>query len=67
MRLRIIYRSPSGPYMLYAGYLHQGYESYRSRRGQDIFGNITWTDNYLVWTEKGRRFIHELINDFNQN
>ena len=67
MRLRVIYRSPSGPYMLYAGYLHQGYESYRSRRGQDIFGNITWTDNYLVWTEKGRRFIHELINDFNQN
>jgi len=67
MRLRVIYRSPSAPYMLYAGYLHQGYESYRSRRGQDIFGNITWTDNYLVWTEKGRRFIHELINDFNQN
>lgn len=57
----IIYRSPSGPYMLYAKYLGNGYEAYRTKSGHDMFGNILWTDNYLVWTEKGREFIHQLI------
>lgn len=57
----IIYRSPSGPYMLYAKYLGNGYEAYRTKSGHDMFGNILWTDNYLVWTEKGREFIHQLF------
>lgn len=57
----IIYRSPSGPYMLYAKYLGNGYEAYRTKSGHDMFGNTLWTDNYLVWTEKGREFIHQLF------
>ncbi|MBO4482340.1 MAG: phage antirepressor [Prevotella sp.] len=53
----VIYRSPSGPLMLYAPYLKNGFEAYRTSHGEDIFGNVTWTHSYLVWTEKGREFI----------
>ena len=59
--MRIIYRSPSGCWMLYADYLKKGYEAYRTRKGEDMFGNVIWTDTYLVWTEKGKEFIHNLI------
>ncbi|MDO4991785.1 MAG: phage antirepressor KilAC domain-containing protein, partial [Prevotellaceae bacterium] len=59
--MRIIYRSPSGCWMLYADYLKKGYEAYRTRKGEDMFGDVIWTDTYLVWTEKGKEFIHNLI------
>ena len=55
--LRVIYRSPSGPLMLYAPYLKNGLEAYRTKHGEDIFGNVTWSSSYLVWTEKGREFV----------
>ena len=55
--LGVIYRSPSGPLMLYAPYLKNGFEAYRTSHGEDIFGNVTWSHSYLVWTEKGREFI----------
>ena len=57
----VIYRSPSGPLMLYAPYLKNGFEAYRTSHGEDIFGNVTWTHSYLVWTEKGREFITKKI------
>ena len=53
----VIYRSPSGPLMLYAPYLKNGFEAYRTAHGEDIFGNVTWSSSYLVWTEKGKEFI----------
>ena len=61
-RMHIIYRSPSGCWMLYAEHLKRGYEAYRTRTGENIFGDVIWTDTYLVWTERGKEFIHRLLN-----
>ena len=61
-RKHIIYRSPSGCWMLYAEHLKRGYEAYRTRTGENRFGEIIWTDTYLVWTERGKEFIHQLLN-----
>ena len=53
----------SGQYLLYADYARQGLAKNRthSHRGHD--GTLR-THTYLVWTERGRDFIHRL---FNQN
>ena len=59
--LGVIYRSPSGPLMLYAPYLKNGFEAYRTAHGEDIFGNVTWSSSYLVWTEKGREFVRKMV------
>ena len=61
--LGVIYRSPSGPLMLYAPYLKNGFEAYRTAHGEDIFGNVTWSSSYLVWTEKGKEFIMRKIKE----
>ena len=58
---QIIYRSPSGPYMLYAPLLKKGLEAYRTKSGTNLFGDVLWTDTYLVWTEKGRKFLTEQL------
>ena len=58
-----IYRSPSGCWMMYAPYLKKGYEAYRTRKGENLFGEVLWTDTYLVWTERGKEFIHRLFNE----
>ena len=60
-KMRIIYRSPSGPWMLYAEYLKKGYEAYRTNKGENLFGDVLWTDTYLVWTERGKEFINNLF------
>ena len=62
-KMRIIYRSPSGCWMLYAEYLKKGYEAYRTKKGENLFGDVLWTNTYLVWTERGKEFIHELFNE----
>ena len=59
---RVIYRSPSGPYMLYAPFLKRGFEAYRTRTGDDLTGRVAWSSSYLVWTERGREFISGLMN-----
>lgn len=59
----VIYRSPSGIWMLYADYLQQGYEAYRTRKGQNVHGDVLWTSSYLVWTERGKHFIHRLVGE----
>lgn len=59
----IIYRSPSGCWMLYAPFLKRGFEAYRTRIGEDRYGDVVWTNSYLVWTERGKEFIHGLMND----
>ena len=53
----------SGQYLLYADYARQGYAKNRTHwyRGHD---DTLRTNTYLVWTERGRDFIHRL---FNQN
>ena len=60
-QMRIIYRSQSGPWMLYADHLKRGYEAYRTKKGVNLFGETIWTDTYLVWTERGKEFIHALM------
>ena len=50
----------SGCYMLYAKYADKGLAAYRTHSHRDLFGSMR-TNIYLVWTERGRKFIHEVI------
>ena len=51
----------SGQYMLYADYARQGLA--RSRTHKRILKHgMVITEMYLVWTERGREFIHRLVN-----
>jgi len=59
MRRGIVYWQ-SGVYMLYADYARLGYARTRTdwRKGRD---GRTYTDVRLVWTERGRQFIHGVV------
>ena len=51
----------SGQYMLYAEYARQGFAKSRTRTHTVVDGTVL-TEVYLVWTERGRDFIHRLLN-----
>ena len=51
----------SGQYLLYADYARQGYAKNRTHKRTFKHG-IVYTETYLVWTERGRAFIHQLLN-----
>lgn len=51
----------SGQYLLYADYARQGLAKNRSFEYHTSEGELR-TKTYLVWTERGRDFIHRLIN-----
>ena len=51
----------SGQYMLYAEYARQGLAKSRTHTRTTTNG-IVLTEVYLVWTERGREFIHRLLN-----
>ena len=53
----IIYEQ-SGQYMLYAPYARKGLAASRTHTHRDLFGTVH-TNTYLVWTEKGKKFINE--------
>ena len=63
----------SGQYMLYAEYAHKGlaksrthFKSYMAPASDgrsEKVGKVN-TRTYLVWTEKGRKFIHDLAHRF---
>ena len=53
----IIYEQ-SGQYMLYAPYARKGLAASRTHTHRDLFGTVH-TRTYLVWTERGKQFIHE--------
>ena len=63
----------SGQYMLYAEYAHMGlaksrtkYRAFMAPAGDGTkreVGRVV-TSTYLVWTEKGRKFIHDLAHRF---
>ena len=57
--LSIIYWQ-SGEYMLYADFARMGYAKSRPHSRRNRLG-IWHTDRYLVWTEKGRKFLHEVF------
>ena len=50
----------SGQYLLYADYARQGYAKNRTHKRTFKHG-IVYTETYLVWTERGRAFIHQLL------
>ena len=51
----------SGQYMLYADYARQGFAKTRTHKRHLKHGMVV-TEMYLVWTERGREFIHQLLN-----
>lgn len=51
----------SGQYMLYADFARQGLTRSRTRKHTLKHGMVL-TEMYLVWTERGRDFIHRLFN-----
>lgn len=57
----IIYQQ-SGQYMLYAPLARRGLAATRTHTHHDLFGTVH-TRTYLVWTEKGKHFIHQFINN----
>ena len=63
----------SGQYMLYAEYAHMGLAKSRTRYNACLYPKCDGrkekmgkavTHTYLVWTEKGRKFIHDLAHRF---
>ena len=55
---KVMYRQ-SGQYLLYADYARRGYARSRTHSFCDADGELH-TRTYLVWTERGRRFIHRI-------
>lgn len=55
----------SGEYMLYADYARMGLAKSRTHGRRNRLG-IWHTKRYLVWTEKGRKFLYDLINHQNR-
>ena len=51
----------SGQYMLYADYARMGLAKSRTHKRVLKYGMVL-TEMYLVWTERGREFIHRLLN-----
>ena len=54
----------SGQYMLYADYARMGLAQNRITAYPDMFGTLH-TSSRLVWTERGREFIYQLLNHKN--
>ena len=51
----------SGQYMLYAEYARMGLAKSRTHTHTSSGGTVL-TEVYLVWTERGRDFVHQLLN-----
>ena len=51
----------SGQYMLYAEYAHRGLAKSRTHFDLFVGRDTVCTKMYLVWTEKGRKFIHQKV------
>ena len=51
----------SGEYMLYADFARMELAKTRTHGRRNRLG-VRHTERYLVWTEKGRKFLHEIIN-----
>ena len=58
-RMRVQYVQ-SGQYLLYADYARQGLAKNRNFEYHTVDGELK-TRTYLVWTERGRDFIHRLV------
>ena len=56
---KVMYKQ-SGQYLLYADLARKGYARNRTHGHYDAEGDHH-TRTYLVWTERGRRFIHRIV------
>ena len=52
----------SGEYMLYADFARMGLAKTRTHGRKNRLG-VWHTARYPVWTEKGRKFLHDIMND----
>ena len=52
----------SGQYLLYADYARKGLAQNRTHTYHDQMGTVH-TSSSLVWTERGKQFIHQLLSD----
>ena len=52
----------SGEYMLYADFARMGLAKTRTHGRKNRLG-VWHTTRYPVWTEKGRKFLHDIMND----
>lgn len=59
--LRGIQYGQSGQYLLYAEYARKGLAQNRTHTYRDLMGAVHTTSS-LVWTERGKQFIHDLLN-----
>lgn len=59
MALKIAYWQ-SGQYMLYADFARAGLARSRTRCRRNPMG-VVRTETHLVWTERGRKFLHEVL------
>ena len=53
---KVIFRQ-SGMWMMFAKYDNEGYSAVRTKKIENGNGSVI-TSSYLVWTEKGRMFLH---------
>ena len=58
-KMGVIFRGPSGKWMLYAEHHGKGYATYRTQTYDTLFGK--GSRSTLVWTELGRKFVHSLF------
>jgi len=58
----IQYKTKSGQWVLYAKYQDRGFTGTKTTTFADNNGN-TITKTHTYWTEKGRKFIHDLIEE----
>ena len=58
IKRKVMYKQ-SGQYLLYADFARKGYARNRTHSHYDSEG-LMHTCTYLVWTEKGRKFIHRV-------
>ena len=63
--LKVLYWQ-SGEYMLYADFAREGLAKTRTHGRKNRLG-ICHTQRYLVWTEAGRKFLHEIFKDQNKS
>ena len=59
--LRGIQYGQSGQYLLYAEYARKGLAQNRTHTYRDLMGAVHTTSS-LVWTERGKQFIYQLLN-----
>ena len=57
-----VQRRVNGQWILYKAYMGKGYTSTKSKTYQDKKENLR-TKIYTVWTQKGRRFIYDILKE----